>query len=207
LPSTLCCGAARVRRLRPDLQLRACSTALSSTRNGLPELGHRGCGDQVWDRRLPLHHRLKNKDAVKLTTSTTSLTIRGTKFILTLPPTAAPPRGALEGAVNVAPCGGVQPVLENSGQAVQVSTTCRASSVSLGSVPADFATAADYTLARTTGEALGSGGTEGSPGNNPVMRAPAAAMAVARSAAGAAVAVPAEAADSGFGGRGNRTDH
>src|SRR5215469_11222910 len=77
---------------------------------------------------------IKNKDAVKLITPTTSLTIRGTKFILAVAAAGSTTLGVLEGAVDVAPCGGAQQVLENSGQAVQVSTLCRATSVSLGSV-------------------------------------------------------------------------
>jgi hypothetical protein len=60
---------------------------------------------------------IKNKDAVKLTTPTTSLTIRGTKFILAVAADGTTIHGVLEGAVDVAPCGGGQTVRENSGQA------------------------------------------------------------------------------------------
>src|SRR5215469_2227300 len=77
---------------------------------------------------------IKNKDAVKLITPTASLTIRGTKFILAVAAAGSTTLGVLEGAVDVAPCGGAQQMLENSGQAVQISTLCRATSVSLGSV-------------------------------------------------------------------------
>ncbi|HKF60792.1 MAG TPA: FecR family protein, partial [Dongiaceae bacterium] len=110
---------------------------------------------------------IKNKDAVRLITPTTSLTIRGTKFILAVAADGSTTLGVLEGAVDVAPCGGAQQVLENSGQAVQVSTLCRATSVSLGSVPTDFATALDYDVSENN-----AGGTpvvgrgEGSPNGN-----------------------------------------
>jgi hypothetical protein len=111
---------------------------------------------------------IKNKDAVKLTTPTTSLTIRGTKFILAVAADGSTTLGVLEGAVDVAPCGGARPVRENSGQAVQVGTSCRASSVSLGSVPTDFATAGDYDVSENNaGEAPGAGSGDGPPGNNP----------------------------------------
>src|SRR6516162_10761350 len=92
---------------------------------------------------------IKNKDAVKLTTPTTALTIRGTKFILAVAADGSTTLGVLEGAVDVTPCGGAQPVRENTGQAVQVSPSCKSNSVDLGSVPTDFATAGDMTSART----------------------------------------------------------
>src|SRR5262249_48242396 len=56
---------------------------------------------------------IKNKDAVKLSTPTTSLTIRGTKFILAVAADGSTTLGVLEGAVSVAPCGGGRAVLEN----------------------------------------------------------------------------------------------
>lgn len=111
---------------------------------------------------------IKNKDAVKLTTPTTSLTIRGTKFILAVGPDGSTTLGVLEGAVDVTPCGGAQPVRENTGQAVRVDTGCRSTSVSMGSVPTDFATAADYDVSENNaGEAPGGSPNDGAPGNNP----------------------------------------
>ncbi len=68
---------------------------------------------------------IKNKDAVKLTTPTTSLTIRGTKFVLAVAADGTTTVGVLEGVVEVAPCGGNQPVNENNGQAVQVKPDCK----------------------------------------------------------------------------------
>jgi hypothetical protein len=105
---------------------------------------------------------IKNKDAVKLSTPTTSLTIRGTKFILAVALDGATILGVLEGAVDVTPCGSTAPVRENTGQAVRVDQTCRASQVSLGSVPTDFATIADYDVSENrSGNNPGLGGTEG----------------------------------------------
>src|SRR5215469_10862394 len=110
---------------------------------------------------------IKNKDAVKLTTPTTALTIRGTKFILAVGPDGSTTLGVLEGAVDVTPCGGAQSVRENTGQAVRVDTACRSSSVSMGSVPTDFATAADYDVSENNAGAAPGGASDGPPGNNP----------------------------------------
>jgi hypothetical protein len=98
---------------------------------------------------------IKNKDAVKLSTPTTSLTIRGTKFILAVAADGTTTLGVLEGAVDVAPCGGNQPVRENTGQAVQVGPSCKADHVSLGSVPTDMATLADYEVSEAPSGAGG----------------------------------------------------
>jgi len=110
---------------------------------------------------------IKNKDAVKLTTPTTSLTIRGTKFILAVAADGTTTVGVLEGAVEVAPCGGNQPVTEPSGQAVRVTSDCKSSSVSLGSVTTDVTTSTDYDVSQngTEGTAPDVGGTSDSPNN------------------------------------------
>jgi len=109
---------------------------------------------------------IKNKDAVKLTTPTTSLTIRGTKFILAVASDGSTMLGVLAGAVDVSPCGGAQTVRENTGQAVQVNTSCGASQRSMGAVPTDMTTATDYEVAENNaGETPGSG-TGGSPNGN-----------------------------------------
>jgi hypothetical protein len=109
---------------------------------------------------------IKNKDAVKLSTPTTSLTIRGTKFILAVAADGTTTLGVLEGAVDVAPCGGNQPVREDTGQAVQVGPNCKADHVSLGSVPTDMATLADYEVSEaSSGAAPGVGGTSSAPNN------------------------------------------
>src|SRR5215475_2932390 len=109
---------------------------------------------------------IKNKDAVKLTTPTTSLTIRGTKFILSVAPDGTTTIGVLEGVVEVTPCGGNPPVSEGSGKAVRVDPSCKLDPVSLSSVPTDFATALDYEVSDNSGEQPDVGGEEGGPNNN-----------------------------------------
>jgi len=110
---------------------------------------------------------IKNKDAVKLTTPTTSLTIRGTKFILAVTADGTTSVGVLEGAVEVSPCGGNRPVTEPSGQAVRVGSDCKSSSVSLDSVTTDVTTSSDYDVSQngTGGTAPDVGGTSDSPNN------------------------------------------
>jgi hypothetical protein len=95
---------------------------------------------------------IKNKDAVKLSTPTTSLTIRGTKFILSVASDGTTTLGVIEGAVDVSPCGNGQPVRENAGQAVRVSTACVATQVAFSSVPVDSATDSDYAENNNTQE-------------------------------------------------------
>jgi hypothetical protein len=110
---------------------------------------------------------IKNKDAIRLTTPTTSLTIRGTKFILAVAADGSTAIGVLDGAVDVTPCGGAQPMRENRGQAVEVNARCKADSVSMGSVTTDLATAADYDVSEnSTGEMPGVVGSAGSPAGN-----------------------------------------
>ena len=110
---------------------------------------------------------IKNKEAVKLTTPTTSLTIRGTKFILSVSADGTTAVGVLEGAVEVSPCGGNQPVTEPSGQAVRVARDCKSNSVSLDSVTTDVTTSTDYDVSQnsTGGTAPDVGGTSNSPNN------------------------------------------
>jgi hypothetical protein len=114
---------------------------------------------------------IKNKDAVKLSTPTTSLTIRGTKFILAVATDGTTTLGVIEGAVDVAPCRDGQTVRENTGQAVRVGTDCKADSVSIDHVPTDIATVGDYDVSENsaTGSAPapGTSGSEGSPSGNP----------------------------------------
>src|SRR5215472_3474155 len=112
---------------------------------------------------------IKNKDAVKLSTPTTSLTIRGTKFILAVAADGSTTLGVLEGAVSVTPCGGARAVLENTGQAVQVSPSCNSHSVDLGNVPTDFANAGHPGAANSGGGGggvIGGGGGGGGGGSS-----------------------------------------
>jgi len=116
---------------------------------------------------------IKNKDAVKLTTPTTSLTIRGTKFILAVAADGTTSVGVLEGAVEVAPCGGNQPVTEPSGKAVRVGADCKSSSISVDSVTTDVATSSDYDVAENSGSTSpDTAGTSDSPNNGEAHGAP-----------------------------------
>src|SRR5579885_2178097 len=108
---------------------------------------------------------IKNKDAVKLTTPTTSLTIRGTKFILAVAADGTTTLGVVEGVVDVTPCGNAQPVRENEGQAVRVSPACIATQVAIGTVPVDDATGADYAENDTGNRNPSEGGRPGGDGN------------------------------------------
>ena len=80
---------------------------------------------------------IQNKSNVKLTTPTTSLTIRGTDFkvIVTDAGTIV---AVKSGAVEIKPCGGTAETrLVTPGQAAIVTPSCSVSSVSLSNVPTD----------------------------------------------------------------------
>ena len=150
---------------------------------------------------------IKNKDAVKLTTPTTSLTIRGTKFVLAVAADGTTTVGVLEGVVEVAPCGGNQPVNENNGQAVQVKPDCKSHSVSLGSVTTDVATSTDYDVSQngTEGTAPDVGGTSDSPNNGESHGAPSKGAGGGSSGGGGSGG--GGSGGGGFGGGGSHTDH
>ena len=83
---------------------------------------------------------IQNKSNVKLTTPTTSLTIRGTDFKLIVND-AGTIVAVTKGAVEIKPCGGTAETrLVTSGQAASVSPSCSVASVPLSSVPTDPAT-------------------------------------------------------------------
>ena len=95
----------------------------------------------------------------------------------------------LEGAVEVSPCGGNQPVTEPSGKAVRVAPDCKSSSVSLDSVTTDVTTSTDYDVAENGGgTSPDGGGTSNSPNNSDGAWC-ARAMAAASLAVAATVAV------------------
>jgi hypothetical protein len=101
---------------------------------------------------------IKNKSNVKLTTPTTSLTIRGTNFKVVVND-----EGTIvevkSGYVEIKPCGGTAETrLVSPGQAVQVSAACNVKAVSLGDVPNDPG---------TDGEGTGEGGIGHEPGEGP----------------------------------------
>lgn len=83
---------------------------------------------------------IKNKDNVKLTTPTTSLTIRGTDFKVVVNQDGTTVQ-VISGAVEIKPCGGTAETrLVTPGQAARVSPSCGVSSVALSGVPTDPAT-------------------------------------------------------------------
>jgi hypothetical protein len=83
---------------------------------------------------------IQNKSNVKLTTPTTSLTIRGTDFKLIVND-AGTIVAVTKGAVEIKPCGGTAETrLVTPGQAASVSPSCSVASVALSSVPTDPAT-------------------------------------------------------------------
>jgi hypothetical protein len=89
---------------------------------------------------------LKNKEDAKLTTPVSSLTIRGTKFILYVAPDGSTSLGVIKGAVDAVPCGRGS-ISEEAGQAVRIDPACQASQIALGSVPTDPITSIDYEVA------------------------------------------------------------
>ena len=95
---------------------------------------------------------IKNKSNVKLTTPTTSLTIRGTDFKVIVND-GGTIVAVNSGAVEIKPCGGTAETrLVMPGEAARVSPSCSVSSVTLADVPRDPAT---------------DGGGEGGGGNPP----------------------------------------
>lgn len=80
---------------------------------------------------------IQNKANVKLTTPTTSLTIRGTDFKVVVDDGGTIVQ-VNTGYVEIKPCGGTPETrLVSPGQAVRVSPACSISSVALGDVPGD----------------------------------------------------------------------
>jgi len=80
---------------------------------------------------------IQNKSNVKLTTPTTSLTIRGTDFKVVVNDAGTIVQ-VISGAVEIKPCGGTAETrLVTPGEAARVSPSCSVSSVPLSSVPND----------------------------------------------------------------------
>jgi hypothetical protein len=97
---------------------------------------------------------IQNKSNVKLTTPTTSLTIRGTNFKLIVND-AGTIVEVKEGHVEIKPCGGTAETrLVSPGEAVQVTASCNVKSMALGDVPTDPGTDAG-------------GPRDGGPGHEP----------------------------------------
>jgi len=106
---------------------------------------------------------------VKLSTPTTTLTIRGTKFMVWVKDDGTTTVGVLEGAVDVKPCGNGDIAHANAGQAYQVTSSCTATPVPMSSVPTDPATAGDASVDNGAGGANGGDGSSnpGGGGGSP----------------------------------------
>ena len=106
---------------------------------------------------------------VKISTPTTTLTIRGTKFLVWVKDDGTTTVGVLEGAVDVKPCGNGDIAHAKAGQAFQVTSSCDTSPVPTSSIPSDPATTQDASVDNGGGGVggLGSNGDNapGSPGS------------------------------------------
>lgn len=102
---------------------------------------------------------------VQLSTPTTTLTIRGTEFIVYVKDDGTTTVGVIAGAVDVKPCGNGDVAHATSGQGFQVTTSCTAVPVDLASLPADPATSGDYSVDTDGGTAAG--GLSNSTGSGP----------------------------------------
>jgi hypothetical protein len=102
---------------------------------------------------------ITNKDAVKLTTPTASLTIRGTDLKIFVDADGSTTMQVDEGEAVMTPCGGGNPVSAHAGQALKVSASCDgARAVGLSGVPHDPG---------VDGGGPGGGGNNNHPGNPP----------------------------------------
>ena len=102
----------------------------------------------------------KSEENVKLSTPTTTLTLRGTKFIVQVADDGATTVAVVEGIVDIQPCGPAKPTRATDGKAYRVSASCDVTAVAFA--PTDAAIIADYDPSQA-----GSGGnTPGNPGSS-----------------------------------------
>jgi len=102
---------------------------------------------------------------VQLSTPTTTLTIRGTKFLVYVKDDGTTTVAVLEGAVDVKPCGNGDVAHANAGQAYQITTSCAVTPVPTSSIPSDPAIESDATVDNGgNGIGLGSNGNDSVPG-------------------------------------------
>ena len=102
----------------------------------------------------------KSEENVKLSTPTTTLTIRGTKFIVQVADDGATTVSVVEGIVDIQPCGPAKPTRATDGKAYRVSASCDVSQVAFA--PTDAAVVSDY----DPSEAGPGGNTPGNPGSS-----------------------------------------
>lgn len=103
----------------------------------------------------------KSEESIKLSTPTTTLTIRGTKFIVQVLDDGATTVAVVEGQVDIQPCGPAKPTRAAGGQAYHVTVSCDVSQTAV--VPVDAIVVSDYS---STDEGGGLSGP-GSAGNAP----------------------------------------
>ncbi len=108
----------------------------------------------------------KSEDNIKLSTPTTTLTIRGTKFIVYVGDDGATTVSVIEGAVDLQPCGPAKPTRANEGKIYHVSAACDVTQVAFA--PTDPAVVSDYSTMEDNGglTGIGSNGT-GTTGGGP----------------------------------------
>lgn len=97
-----------------------------------------------------------NDQGVQLTTPTTTLSIRGTKFVVYVADDGSTALSVLEGSVDAKPCGGGDVVHMKAGQDVKVSPSCSVT-FALISMPDDPAVGGDYDVGGPGGPGKGGG--------------------------------------------------
>ena len=103
----------------------------------------------------------KTEDNIKLSTPTTTLTIRGTKFLVYVADDGGTTVSVLDGAVDVQPCGPGKPVRAANGQTYHVSPACEVSQAAV--VPTDPAIVSDYSSTEDVGGSTVSGSNSTGP--------------------------------------------
>lgn len=100
---------------------------------------------------------------VQLSTPTTTLTIRGTKFLVWVKDDGTTTVAVLEGSVDIKPCGNGDVAHAASGQAFQVTSSCIPSPVPVSVIPSDPAITSDASVDNGNGGV----GSNGNNGNTP----------------------------------------
>jgi hypothetical protein len=105
----------------------------------------------------------KTEENIKLSTPTTTLTIRGTKFVVAVADDGSTTVSVVEGVVDIQPCGPAKPTRATEGKAYHVSTSCDVTLVAFA--PTDSAVVTDYSPTQTAGGLTGTGNSgPGAPG-------------------------------------------
>jgi FecR protein len=116
----------------------------------------------------------KTEENIKLSTPTTTLTIRGTKFLVYVADDGATTVSVIEGAVDVQPCGPAKPTNASEGQIYHVSPSCDVTQVAFA--PVDPAIVSDYSTTEDNGGLTGPGSSgKGSTAAGPPAAGPPAA--------------------------------